>query len=268
MEGLKAIVDGIERLLYEALGLVVPGAALVLAVAYILAGPEWSDLLTFIDGHTWLAIGAAYVLGYAIQGISRPVTTALGWLLFLPIWLMLAVAGLPRWRQLRQWANMCLSILRQRLVGRDAPKQAADDTFDLTDLTEAYWTLRLTIPTGKRLSTSQVRDLSFSMLLTERKYLDRFRAASALTRGVAVAAVAAFSLLLYQITMGVRPLSTLLAAALVGLLVVFYGLIERAGMYDALWREIVPAQFLCTITHAKTIVHSSASTVNGADASI
>ncbi len=224
MEGLKAIVDSIERLLYEVFGLAVPGAAIVLAVVRVLGDPWWSDLLSFIDSRTWLAVSAGYVLGYVVQGISHPVTITFGWLLFLPVRLVLILIGLPS-RRLRQWINVRLPILRQRLLGLCVPDRSLpDDAVDLTDLAESYWTSHLTVPSGKRLSKRQVECLSFSVLLPERKYLDRYRAAASLSRGVAVAVVVVFSLLLYQIIVGVRPLSMLSIVVLVGLLIMFYGL--------------------------------------------
>jgi len=248
MDGLKGIAEVLEHILYEFLGLIVPGAALVLVIAGIVGDPWWTMLLTFVDKHPWLSLGGAYVLGYPVQGVSRPVTTIFGWLLPLPWRLLFMLIGLLS-KRFHQWLQTRLDMLRRKLTGRHAHDRLVNsDDVDLVELGTAYWATRLGVPTGKRLSRRQVQDLSFSAILPERKQLDRFRAATSLTRGVAVAVVAAFSLLVYQLVVGVRGPSTLLIIALIGLALAFYGLMERADMYDGLWRTVVPAQFLCAVT--------------------
>lgn len=248
MDPLKSIAEIWEHILYEVLGLIVPGAALVLVIARIVGDPWWSVLLMFVNEHPWLSLGGAYVLGYPVQGVSRPVTAIFGWLLLLPWRLLLLLLGLPS-KRFRQWIQTRLGVLKQKLTARHAHDRALhNDDVDLVELGATYWATRLDVPRGKRLSHRQVRDLSFSMILSERKQLDRFRAATSLTRGVAVAVVAAFSLLVYQLAAGVRGPSALLIIALTGLAIAFYGLMERADMYDGLWRTVLPAQFLCAVT--------------------
>lgn len=252
MDGLKGIADVVEHILYEILGLLVPGGALVFAIASILGGIWWNMLLQFISDHEWLFLIAAYVLGYPIQGISRPVTRVFGSLVLLPFRLMFWLIGVISKRGHR-WLQAHMERSKERLLGHhmsDLVHPAAG--VDLADLGARYWATRLGVPTDKQLSRSQVQNLSFSMLLGERKQLDRFRSASDLCRGVAVAVVVACVLLLYQLIIGSRILSPLTITMLIGLLIAFYGLMERTNMYDRVWRSIIPAQFLCAATRDQT----------------
>lgn len=252
MDGLKGIADVVEHILYEILGLLVPGGALVFAVAAVLGGAWWNMLLQFIDAHVWISLIAAYVLGYPVQAISRPVTRIFGSLVLLPFRLLLWLVGIVSKRG-RHWLQVQVDWMKECLLGhhtRDSVQPA--EGVDLADLGASYWATRLGLPADKQLSRSQVQNLSFSMLLVERKQLDRFRSASDLSRGVAVAVVAACVLLLYQLVIGSRILSPLAITLLIGLVIAFYGLMERATMYDRVWRTIIPAQFLCAATRDQT----------------
>lgn len=252
VDNLKGIAEVIEHILYELLGLFVPGSVFVLTIARILGQPGWDQLLQFITDHPLLALLGAYVLGYPLQGISRPVTTIFQRLLLFPGHLILIFVGYFS-KRFRLWIQTRLDGFKYALTQRHANQHPLDeDTVNLSDLGQDYWNTRLSIPVGKRLSYRQVQDLSFSALLTERKYLDRFRAATSLARGVAVVVVAAFVLLLYQFITGSRALSPENIFLLIGLLIMFYGLMERADMYDRLWHTILLPQFLCTITRDRT----------------
>jgi hypothetical protein len=252
MDNLKGIAEVIEHILYELLGLFVPGSIFVLTIAGILGQPQWDLLLQFINNHPLLALLGAYVLGYPLQGISRPVTTVFQWLLLFPGRFVLFLVGCCS-KRVRFWIQTRLDILKRKLTQRHTHHPVTDDDIvDLFELGHDYWTTRLNIPAGKRLSHRQVQDLSFSALLLERKHLDRFRAAASLARGVAVTVVVAFTLLLYQFIIGVRAPSTEIMIFLVGLAIVFYALMDRADMYDGLWHTILLPQFLCTITRDRT----------------
>lgn len=253
MDSLKDIADGLENLLYEVLGLLVPGSAVVFAIAGGLGSPWWEILIQFVSDHPWLSFGGAYVLGYPVQSVSRPVTTLFAWLCCLPFHFILALIGAisPR---LRRSSLLQLYKLRSWLLGRHthlAPD--APDSVSFLDCAATYWSTRLGLPEGKRLSPRQIQDLSFSVLLNERKRLDRFRAVTSLTRGVAVAVVIGFILLVYQLWRGVYLLNPSSLSVIGGLLVAFYGLMERADMYHRLWHTILQSQFLSTISQERSI---------------
>jgi hypothetical protein len=260
MDSLKGIADVIEHILFELLGLLIPGTVFALTIAGLLGQP-WPDLLLqFTAERPWLAFPAAYVLGYAVQGISRPVTTSFAWLLLLPGRAALLLTGRVSQR-LHTFIRARLDTLRQFLIGRHTHDQKQMiDTVDFSDVASTYWRARLGIRPGKQLSRRQVQDLSFSVLSSERKQLDRFRAAASLARGVAVAIAVAFVVLLFQLVIDTRNLSPMFITILAGLLVAFYGLMERADMYDGLWRAVVLPQFLCTITRDRPL-----SPTDGAD---
>ncbi len=226
MEGLKAVAEVIDHVLYELLGLFLPGAAFVLLLAYVAGGETWTEALRLSAAHPWIAFGGAYLLGYAVQGISRPVVDAVGWVLGRPGWFL-------------TW------IRRKAGGGPEAPRPLSEGA-DLDRVAEAVWRRRLGLVAEERLSTQQVRDLSFSVLGSARHRLDRYRAATSLCRGVATAVVVALALLLAQVAWGIRPVAWKTAGAAAGLLLAFVALRERSLMYDRLWGAIITPQFLAS----------------------
>lgn len=250
MDGLKGFAEVAEHILYEVLGLLIPGGAFALAVSAALGGEAWTTLLVFGRQHPWLSLAGAYVLGYPVQGISRPVTVTSEWLLRFPGRLVIGTILRLVPQRPRRWAKGRLMAFERWLTGRHGhePGATREDAVDLEELSLAYWTARLLVPAGKSLSPRQVQDLSFSVLLPERKQLDRFRAATSLARGVAVSVVAVALILAVQLWLGVREPSWSLVLTLMALVVAFYGLMQRAEMYDELWRDVVPAQLLCAVT--------------------
>lgn len=259
MDGLKGFAEVAEHILYETFGLLVPGGAFALAIAAALGGEALGALIVFVANHPWLSLAGAYVLGYPVQGISRPITEAFEWLLRLPGRLL--IGGLLRLlpRSARGWVEARLASFEKRMTGRHshAPVETAPDTVDFENLSAQYWAIRLGIEGGQRLSKRQVQDLSFSVLTPERQQLDRFRAAASLARGVAVAVTAAFVVLFWQLWVGDLEPSNARIVILMGLAVAFYGLLQRADMYDGLWRSIIPAQFLCAVTRDGRLARSS-----------
>jgi hypothetical protein len=251
MNGLKGIAEVAEHLLYEALGLLVPGAAFGLGVAAAAGGGSWDLLLDFVAEHPWLATGGAYVLGYPVQAISRPVVTLFESLLRLPgrmfvgviLWLLPERAG----NRVEDW----LDAFERWLTRRHAHASASpnSNSVDLRELEEAYWKRRLGLGVGQRLTRRQVQDLSFSALLSERHQLSRFRAAASLARGTAVAVAAAFGVLVVGLFTRAHEPSSLMTLVLFGLAFAFYGLAQRADMYDGLWRDLLAPQLLCNATH-------------------
>jgi len=270
MNGLKGFAAMAEHILYETLGLVIPGGMFALGIGGALGDEAWTQMLAFGRDHPWVSLAAAYVLGYPVQGISRPVTTVFEWILRLPGRLVIGtVLRLLSQRQ-RRWVHGRLLAFERWLTGRHAHEAGAtsEDAADLNKLCLAYWTDRLSLPSGTTLSPRQVQDLSFSALLTERERLDRFRAATSLARGAAVSVVAIMVTLGTEIGLGHRVLSWPLVMVLIGLVTAFYGLAQRADMYDVLWRSVVPAQFLCVVTRDERLLRVNNSADRGSPATL
>lgn len=256
MDGLRGIIHVAEYVLYETLGLLMPGAAFTLALAAAVGGGWWDVLIEFADEHPWLAVGGAYVLGYPVQGISRPIITTFEWLFRLP---GRVVTGIVLWLLPDQASGRVqgwLDAIERRLTRRHTHTAADTDgeIVDLRQLEVMYWRQRLGLTEGQQLTRRQAQNLSFSVLLSERSQLDRFRAAASLARGTTVAVAAAFVVLSAGLLVGAHESSNLVTCTLVGLPIMFYGLVQRADMYDGLWREIIPVQLLCTVTRDGPLV--------------
>jgi hypothetical protein len=248
MDGLKGISEIIEHLLYETFGLVLPGGAFCITLVAIIGNPLWNNALQFATDHPWITLAGAYILGYPIQGMSRVVTTLFEWLLLLPGRILFKLIGI-RSSRIRNWSQKVLQQGKGWLTGRHSHTTLVDSaSIDLTELATSYWTNRLSLPKGKKLSLRQVQDLSFSTIQSERKHLDRIRASASLARGVATVVVVNTVFLVYQLIFSLRVFSSSIFLILVGLIIGFFGLMERADMYDRLWRTIVPSQFLSTIS--------------------
>ena len=245
MEGIKGIAEVLEHVLYEVLGLLVPGGVFAFAIAAALGEPWFSQLLSLVEQHPWLSLAGMYVLGYPIQGISRPVTSIFEGLILWPKHLIR--------KRVRPSINSNLAKLAKWLNSRHGHSGTADAAVDLAELARIYWTHRLGLPDEKRLTPRQVQDLSFSVLLPERKQLDRFRSATSLSRGVSVAVIVSILILVYRLLVGSIPLSASSAAVFIGLIVGYWGLTDRANMYDRLWRSVIPSQFLCAVTRERPL---------------
>jgi hypothetical protein len=251
VDGLKGIAEVIEHILYEVLGLLLPGACFVLAVAYVWGGTTWADALRFACEQPWIAGGAAYLLGFVVQGLSRPVTGATEWILRSPARLLtwLYRLGMPEQARtvVATWRARGAAVLfdRHRHSTTTVP---AGQAVNLDSVAEAFWRKRLHIGEDRRLSWSQVRDLSFSALISERNRLDRFRAATSLCRGVATTVAICIAIMVMQLVREERSISWVSAGWIAGLLLAFYALLERADMYNKLWNAVVQPQFLASAT--------------------
>jgi len=251
MDPLKSVADVVEHVLYETLGLLLPGALLLVGVAAAVGGETFQQVLAAAGAHPWLSILAAYLAGYVVQGVSRPLVGAAAWLLRLPGRGL--VGALPHGvrQRVRQW-EATVAAGRHAHAG----EQPGESRANLEEVEQRYWETRL----GVRgpLSKAQLRDLAFSELLAERKQLDRFRAATSFCRGSSVAAVAVLVIVAWQLLTGARDVSISGFALIVGAVVTFYALLERADMYDRLWRAVVPVQFLCAVSRQAALPASSA----------
>lgn len=250
MDDVKGFAEIAKHLLYETLGLLVPGAAFVTAIVIAVGGDAPDRTLVFASAHHWLAVLGTYVVGYVVQGISRPITTIAERVLQSPAMLLRLIgrAGLgPSYKKCAQFAEKLENALLKRHAhahGRVATQTAP--SFDA--LLRGYWSNRLALHDDIELAAQQVTDLSFSALLSERERLDRFRAAASLARGVAVATVAAMVAVIVGVVHHLSALSWRAVGITEVLIVTFYALMERADMYNRMWKVIVPTQFLATIT--------------------
>lgn len=250
MEGLKGIAEVVEYILYEVVGLIIPGTCFALGVSYAWDPAAAADLLRIGEEWWWVSLVAAYVLGMALQGVSRPITSLFAGLLKLP-WALARSAGrrvtterfrerlATRFHALRRFLSH-----RHRHLYVDVPPESR---VDLDEVAEQRWRARLGLPADRRLSVSQVRDLSFSAILAERHRLDRFRAATTLCRGVATTVAVCVAILAFRILVGNVPLWNTLGW-IAALVVLFAGLMERADMYNGLWNHILQPQFLAVDT--------------------
>lgn len=244
MNEVKGIAEVLEHLLYEVVGLLIPGALLGAALAWLHGTEELLGLIRFAGTYPWLCAGAAYVLGYPIQGVSRPVTALAEWILRLPgrIGVGLLLWALPQGPEERLARR--LERLETWLAGRHAHPQADPDAPDLSGVAERYWMQRLGLAEGQRLGSRQVQDLCFSAIAAERRVLDRFRAAASMARATAaVVAITAVGLWWNLLSQG-HAAAGHFAPLMIGLVVTFYGLLRRADLYHSLWGEVLRAQFL------------------------
>lgn len=247
MDAVKGIADVVEHVLYETLGLLLPGAVLLLAVTAAWNPAAGANLIEVSGDHPWFALLAAYLAGYVVQGLSRAIVVTADALLSAPgrfvFWALPDRVG--------DWVRR----LEGRVsASRHTHSQSADDNaeIDLETIAQEYWQRRLGV-SGRRFSAAQLRDLAFSEILPVRKQLDRFRAATSFCRGCAAIAAMSAVAVAVQTARGAQPVSALSFAAVISAIVVFYSLMERADMYDRLWRSIVPVQFLCAASRVKQL---------------
>lgn len=250
MDRLRGVADVIEHLLYETLGLLVPGAVLLFAGAAAVGPDAWAEVTRFFEGHAVLAVVVVYLLGYPLQAVSRPIIGIADAVLSLP---GRALRRLPRLADWMARAEVVLGARHRRVPDESWQRGQGDRAADLNAIAARYWTERLAIPADQRLTPHQVVDLSFSRLLGQRQQLDRFRAAASLCRATAAALIIVAGVLALQIAAD-RHAPSVGSFALLGLLVVlFYGFLERADMYADLWRSVVTAQFLSTVTASEPL---------------
>lgn len=270
MESVKGIAEMFERLLYEALGLLIPGAALAIALAAAASVVDWSDLLQFADTHEGVMLAASYALGYVVQGLSRPITWLWDAALILPLRAVVSVirfasatraARAESWLCRRKWSILERQQWPLPYCNPEEPRTTADwksvaaegrHVANLQALATATLCERFALPPATQFRPDDLRNLAFSTLLPERQRLDRFRAASSLTRGLAT--VTALSATAYMLTLalprsaGGWPVTTVGMAALSSLIIAFLALMERSEMYDALWGSVIIPQYLIAAT--------------------
>lgn len=265
MDSLKGIAEVIDHILYEVLGLLVPGAATLLGISRLLGPDSWQAVVAFGEDRLWIALGISYVLGYVVQGLSRPIVGLFDWLLGLPAKILgwpflqlsrtrsrplrrLGIMSRKMGRWLQRWIDKTL-LRRHRHRSSDVPRRQA---VDFMQLAQERWRARLGLAEDRVLSRRQLTNLSFSVLLAERARLDRFRAATSLCRGVAVAVALSLALVALQMILGQRPPTAANFLLLTGLLAAFYGLLERADFYHEMWEDVLQPQFLAHVTRERT----------------
>jgi hypothetical protein len=224
MEDLKGLAEVADRLVYEALALVVPGAALIMAAMAAMGADAAVWAATSAGEHPWLAASASWVVGLVLQGASRLITDVSDLLFKSP------------WRVIR-------AIMPPKQPAAVDASQA-----DLKAVARAYWQKRLGIPPGSALRSQDVRDLSFSVITSAQGRLSRFRALSSGTRALAAAAAigAVYAIVFPAVTIHSVPLGWFVTAGIA--LVSYFALMQRSRMYDQLWDDIITPQFLATVT--------------------
>lgn len=252
MDGVKGFAEVAKHILYETFGLLIPGGLSALAVAAAVDSSWLALLLAFARENPWLALGGAYVLGYLVQALSRPVNVIGEWILRSPSRLIVLAGQLVP--GLAHRAASAVAGVERALTGRHA--HSRDDhrpRADFDAIIEAYWKRRLGLAADAPISDTQTRNLSFSQLIGERDGLDRFRAATSLTRAASALAVLVTAILLAQVLRAERELTWHLVGVVELLVIAFYGALERADMYDDLWRSSLKSQFLCAVSRAQPL---------------
>lgn len=273
MGDLKGFAEIAEHLIYEALGLLLPGVAAALLAVAVLAPEAWGPTMTFGSARTALVLAGAYALGYVVQSLSRPVCNLTGWALARP-W---AVA---RWaaEHVRPGLGSRLEAGKERAVRwlraghAPADDAATDEHVVLADLVHAQWHARLAAPAGRRLRARDIVDLSFSALGDERRRLARLRALTSLCRALAALVALGFWGLLGALIgvwalLGLQrqawPVTAWALGGLALLWLAFVSFIERADLYDGMWTKIIPSQFLANVGAAASPPPSVAGAGNG-----
>lgn len=212
MEIVRGVADAFEHLLYETLGLLLPGlSVLLLGAAIWLPQVDATRFLASLESHQLLVLMSAYVLGYAVQGVAQCGAR-------LTRVLTVDRAGVPA-------------------GGRRPFQQAA----------HVYWARALGVDPTESLGAPDVRDLSYSVLGAATKRLERFRAAEGLTRGVATTSLVGLLVVGLQVAFRLREPSPTVALSALGLMVTASALFERAHRYARLWETVLESQFAATV---------------------
>lgn len=244
MSDLRAGFESAEQAVYETLGLAMPGAAAWFAVLCVASPERLPDALRLVEAHRWLALGTAYLSGYPVQSVSRPVVNLTRAALGLPASSVTFAVGLfskPVAAKVRQFLAAGWRWLKRGYGPKRDP--AGAECVPLSTLAHTHWNRRLSLESDEKIATFDVLNLSFSTLGAEQRRLHRLRAITALCR--AMAAIMAVALwLLAAALVWQWPVTLADIGAAAGLAVLFGAFVERADMYDALWTSIILPQFL------------------------
>jgi len=266
---LRAGFESAEQTVYETLGLAMPGVTAWFVVLCITAPERLPEVLRLIEAHRWLALGAAYLSGYPVQSVSRPVVNLTRAALGLP---GKAVTAVIAWVSPSAAASVggFVSSRWGWLKSGHAPKRDSEDgaCVPLDRAAHSHWNRRLLLESDEKLAKFDVLNLSFSTLGAEQRRLHRLRAITSLCR--AMAAIMAIGLwILVAALVWTWPVTAAGLGAALGLAVLFGAFVERADMYDNLWTSIILPQFLADTSIPIITTRdgsSSASVGNGASA--
>ncbi|MGB7211719.1 MAG: hypothetical protein WBC97_03755 [Gemmatimonadales bacterium] len=235
MGDLKGLAEVVDRLVYEVIGLLLPGAVMIGASMPLLTDHSRQDVFGFAMAHIWLTVGMCYVTGYFVQGISSPVCTVTRAFVALLARISGNLAKIPH--KMRRGGPRNGAVVDTN-VDSQQPIFAA-----LPELAQNIWRRQLSLSAQNKLSSQDLIDLAYSTLGEERQRLLRFRSAGSLCRGVAtIAALAAWTLT----SVGLAALSASRGEILLatGLFVAFVAFDSRSRMYGQVWNSAVIAQFV------------------------
>lgn len=253
VDAVKSATDALREIVYDVVGLLLPAAALIAMLAYVISADAGARVIAYAEAHAWLTVAGAYLLGNPLQAISRPVTRVLRLVAraaggALP-WLAHRVGWNTGERTLRRGGAAVAAFLTGRHAGPDGVIGTANDTFDGTlDIKAAcaaQWRQRLGLAETMRLTPFQVDALCYSVL-QRRESIDRFRAAASLCRAMAAVVALAGGLHVWVSMRNATLSSPTSLGMLAGFGVLCWGFSHREDLYERVRTEALMAQTLVT----------------------
>ena len=253
MDAVKGAADALRDFVYEFAGLALPGAASVLAIAFAISPDTGMHVLVQAEAHAWVATGSAYLLGFPLQAISRPVTRSIrrvarGVRDALP-WALRTLGLSTAASELERRGAKLAAYIAGRHAGHDGVLGTADDTydesFDFATECGVQWKARLALAPTRRLTAFQLDALCYSVL-QRRESIDRFRAATSLCRAMATVVALTAAVRLWQVWHEGPLVWPASLAAFAGVSVLFWAFSHREDMYERLRTDALLAQTLAT----------------------
>lgn len=241
MNALQGITDLIETVIYEALGLVVPGLLLLVAVAALFSQYDSHTIVSCLEIHCFSTLIAAYVLGYGIQGMAS--------------------VGVQILRSLFRYARRCLRCRRTRRccnsmlerIGLNDP-QDTDATNVLRRAARNYW-----IETAPHLSCGDLGNdymlasLCYSVLGPATSRLERFQGTKHIARGSTVVTIFSIVAIPIQYLRTHQMIAGDWCLVVGALLICVVALVERTARFSRLSDTMFCSQFrACALRQVDT----------------
>lgn len=230
MNTIQSIGDLIESIIYEVLGLVIPGLVLLVALAGLfpehLVQHTSGSVVAYFETNWIAAVLAAYVLGYVIQGIAA---------------IAISLGERTSMRKPPDGGGDRLSPPEARSSCIDPDDAAATRAFRST--AKQYWK-----KPGRGLKNTELNDyavasLCYAAIGSSTKRMERFQATKHLARGVTIVCIFTILTLFIQTLLGPRQCNLDLDLVLVALIVCVLALLERTARFGRLWDTILFSQF-------------------------